>query len=259
MTEPTLIITGASRGLGAATAKIAAQLGANVVINARSEEDLAAMAQEIQDSGGQALGVAGDVSRIEDCWRLVNKALRQYDRVDAIINNAGIIDPMATIAESDPHTWKENIAINLLGPVYLTQAALPHLRKQNGRVISVSSGAAVKVVEGWSAYCSAKAALNHFNRILASEEDAITAIAFRPGAIDTEMQATIREEGGEGMPENAHARYQRLHEEGKLLPPEAPGKAMAVLALFAPHAWSGEFIAWDEARLQDLVAQYFPT
>ncbi|HEX6304359.1 MAG TPA: SDR family NAD(P)-dependent oxidoreductase, partial [Anaerolineales bacterium] len=185
MTEPTLIITGASRGLGAATAKIAAQLGANVIINARSEEDLAAMAQEIQDSGGRALGVAGDVSRIEDCWRLVNKALRQYGQVDAIINNAGIIDPMATIAESDPHTWKENIAINLLGPVYLTQAALPHLRKQNGRVINVSSGAAVKVVEGWSAYCSAKAALNHFNRILASEEDAITAIAFRPGAIDT--------------------------------------------------------------------------
>ncbi|HEX6304157.1 MAG TPA: SDR family NAD(P)-dependent oxidoreductase, partial [Anaerolineales bacterium] len=121
------------------------------------------------------------------------------------------------------------------------------------------SGAAVKVVEGWSAYCSAKAALNHFNRILASEEDAITAIAFRPGAIDTEMQATIREEGGEGMPENAHARYLRLHEQGKLLPPEVPGKTMAVLALFAPHAWSGEFIAWDEERVQDLVAQFFPT
>lgn len=259
MTEQTIIITGASRGLGAATTKLAAQLGANVVINARSEDELAAMAEEIRGSGGQALSVAGDVSHIEDCWRLVNKALREYGQVDAIINNAGIIEPMATIAESDPHTWKDNIAINLLGPVYLTQAALPHLRKRNGRVINVSSGAAVNVVEGWSAYCSAKAALNHFNRVLASEENAITAIAFRPGAVDTEMQAAIREEGGEGMPETAHQRYMRLHQEGKLLPPEAPGKSMAVLALFAPQDWSGEFIAWDEPRLQDLVSQYFPS
>lgn len=259
MSQPTLIITGASRGLGAATAKIAAQLGANVVINARSEDDLVTMSEEIRESGGTALSVAGDVSHIEDCWRLVNKALREYGQVDAIINNAGIIDPMSTIAEADPHIWKENIAINLLGPVYLTQAALPHLRKQNGRVINVSSGAAVKVVEGWSAYCSAKAAINHFNRVLASEEDAITAIAFRPGAVDTEMQENIREEGGEGMPQSDHQRYMRLHREGKLLPPEAPGKSMAVLALYAPHDWSGDFIPWDEPRVLDLVSQYLPS
>lgn len=256
MSQQTIIITGASRGLGAATAKIAARLGANVVINARSEDDLASVAEQIRSSGGQVLSVPGDVSHIEDCWRLVNKALRQYGQVNAIVNNAGIIEPIAPISEGDPHMWRANIEINVLGPVYLTQAALPHLRKQNGRVINVSSGAAVKVIQGWGAYCTAKAAVNHFNRMLASEEPSITAIAFRPGAVDTEMQATIREEGKEGMPADAHERYLGLHQQGDLLPPEVPGRSMAVLALYAPNGWSGEFIAWDEDRVQALVDRY---
>jgi NAD(P)-dependent dehydrogenase (short-subunit alcohol dehydrogenase family) len=253
MSDQTVIITGASRGLGAATAKITAKLGAEVVLNARSEDDLNEVAAEIRESGGQALVVPGDVSHVEDCWRLVNKALREYGRVDTIVNNAGIIEPIAPIAQGDPQMWRANVEINILGPVYLTQAALPHLRKRNGRVINVSSGAAVKVVEGWAAYCATKAALNHFTRVLAAEEAAVTAIAFRPGVVDTELQATIRAAGEEGMPAENYEHYVRLHQEGKLLPPELPGRSLAALSLYAPPSWSGEFISWDEERVRSLI------
>jgi NAD(P)-dependent dehydrogenase (short-subunit alcohol dehydrogenase family) len=111
----------------------------------------------------------------------------------------------------------------------------------------------VNVVGGWGAYSTAKAAINHLTRILASEEPAITAVALRPGIVDTEMQATIREKGKSHM---AEANYQWLYgqyDRGQLLPPEKPGKAIACLALFAPHEWSGEIIQWDEERVQQLV------
>jgi NAD(P)-dependent dehydrogenase (short-subunit alcohol dehydrogenase family) len=256
MVNQTILITGASQGLGAAAAKMAAKLGANVVINARSENRLDMVADKIRESGGEVLSVPGDVRVVEDCHRLVDKTLVEFGQLDAIVNNAGIIRPIAPIAEGTAEDWKENLEINLLGPVILTQIALRHLRMRNGRVISTSSGAAVKVIQGWGAYCTAKAALNHFNRVLASEETEITAITFRPGTMDTDMQSTIRSEGETGMPEETYSRYVRLHQQGALLSPELPGRALAVLALYAPHEWSGEFIAWDEDRVQTLVKQY---
>ncbi|HZD56705.1 MAG TPA: SDR family NAD(P)-dependent oxidoreductase [Anaerolineales bacterium] len=256
MTDQTILITGASRGLGAAAAKIAAKMGANVVINARSEASLYRMADEIRKSGGEVLSVPGDVSKIEDCHRLVDQTLVEFGQLDALINNAGIIKPIEPIAEGSAEDWRRNLEINLLGPILLTQIALPHLRMRNGRVISTSSGAAVRVIQGWGAYCTARAGLNHFNRVLASEESGITAITFRPGVMDTEMQSTIRREGDAGMPEETYARYLRLHQEGELLSPKLPGRALTALALYAPHQWSGEFIAWDEDRVQALVKQY---
>lgn len=256
MADQTILITGASRGLGAAAAKVAAKMGANVVINARSEDELDRVADEIRKSGGEVLSVPGDVSKTEDCHRLVDRTLVEFGQLDAIVNNAGIIKPIAPIAEGNAEDWMKNLNINLLGPILLTQTALRHLRMRNGRVISTSSGAAVRVIQGWGAYCTAKAGLNHFNGVLASEETEITAITFRPGVMDTEMQSTIRREGDVGMPAETYARYVRLHQEGNLLSPELPGRALAVLALHAPREWSGEFIAWDEDRVQALVEQF---
>jgi NAD(P)-dependent dehydrogenase (short-subunit alcohol dehydrogenase family) len=256
MTKPTILVTGASRGLGAAVAQIAAQMDANVVLSARSEGDLKAVAHQIESRGGRALPVAGDVSQFGDCERMVDEAIQAFNRLDAVVNNAGVIGPIAPIAAGDPQGWQENWAINVLGPFMITQVALPHLRQTNGRVINVSSGAAVSVTPGWAAYCTAKAALNHFTRILAKEEPAITAIALRPGVVDTTMQDTIRREGVEGMPEEVHARFVGYHEKGELLPPEVPGCAVAVLALFAPQSWTGSFIAWNSEEVQSLVRQF---
>jgi NAD(P)-dependent dehydrogenase (short-subunit alcohol dehydrogenase family) len=253
MSNPTVIITGASRGLGAAVAQISAQMGCNVVLNARSVGDLKQVADRIQAEGGSVLIAPGDVSLVENCEDIVAKTVKQFGSVEVLINNAGIIEPIAPIAEGSPESWWHNLAVNVLAPVMLTQAALPHLRESSGRVINISSGAAVSVIPGWGAYCVSKAALNHFTRILAEEEPAITTIAFRPGVVDTAMQAVIREQGSEGMTEDSHARFVDLHEEGALLPPELPGRALAAVALHAPHPWSGQFIQWDEERVQKLI------
>jgi NAD(P)-dependent dehydrogenase (short-subunit alcohol dehydrogenase family) len=256
MTKATVLITGSSRGLGAAAARMSAELGANVVLMARSEDDLEAVAAEIRSAGGQALVVDGDVSVAANCQRAVAEAVERFGGLDAVVNNAGTVEPIAPIAEGDLQAWQENLAVNLVGPVMITQAALPHLRQCSGRVLNVSSGAAIHVIPGWSAYCVAKAGINHFTRAVAEEEPAVTAIAFRPGVVDTAMQATIRTKGGKGMPEEEYARFVDYYEEGELLPPELPGCALAVLALYAPHEWSGEFVAWNEERVQSLVRRY---
>ncbi len=253
MTEKTIIITGASRGLGAAAARIAAEMGANVVLNARTEGALDAVVTSIRAEGGAALAIPGDVSTPEDCRALLAAAVERFGGLDALVNNAGIIEPIAPIAEGRLEAWTQNLAVNVLGPVMLTQAALPYLRKRAGRVINVSSGAAVKVVPGWGAYSAAKAAINSFTNILAAEEPEITAIAFRPGAVDTAMQDVIRRDGATGMPDEFHKKFVNLFAGGALLPPELPGKALALLALDAPHEWSGEFIPWDDARIQKLA------
>ena len=140
--------------------------------------------------------------------------------------------------------------------VMLTQVALPHLRQQKGRVINVSSGAAIHVIQGWGAYCAAKAALNHFTRVLAEEEPSITTIAFRPGGVDTAMQDTIREEGAQGMPQEVHARFLRHQKEGDLLPPVVPACSLTILALYAPREWSGAFLSWNDERVLSLVRQF---
>lgn len=255
--KPVVLITGASRGLGAAAAHAAADLGARVVLTARSAGALQEQAQRIRSGGGECLVVTGDLLVEEDVRRMVERSVDGWGRLDAVVNNAGVLEPIARIAEAPIDAWERNIQVNLLGPFVLTRFAIPHLRMTGGRVVNVSTGAAVKVTVGWSAYSAAKAALNLFTRYLAEEEPDITSVALRPGAVETEMQRKIREEGQSGMQEEKYTRYVRLHREQKLLPPEKPGKSMAVLALYAPVAWSGEFIAWDEDRVLALVREHF--
>jgi NAD(P)-dependent dehydrogenase (short-subunit alcohol dehydrogenase family) len=247
-----LLITGASRGLGAAVARTAAGIGAAVVLNARSAAPLQKLRDEIKDNGGEALALPGDVGQLETCRRLIAESIAAFGRLDSLVNNAAVIDPIAPIATADPHGWQTAVAVNLLGPMWLTQAALPHLRRRQGRVINVSSGAADYGIPGWAAYCTTKGALNQFNRVLAEEEPAVTAVAVRPGVVDTAMQVDIRQKGATGMPEDAHGRFVELHRQGNLLPPEKPGRAIALLALHAPAAWSGRFLSWDDADVAAL-------
>lgn len=256
MTRQTAIITGASRGLGAAAARIAGQMKANVVLVARTQSDLETVAEEVRTAGGQALPLVGDVSRSADCRRAIEETVKAFGRIDALVNNAGILTPISPIASADPKDWERNWAVNVLGPVMLTQNALPYLRQSKGRVINVSSGAAVRAMRGWAAYCVAKAGVNHFTRLLAAEEPDITCISYRPGVVDTAMQAMIRRDGAQGMPEEMYARFVRYYEEGELLPPEVPGCPLAVLAFHAPREWGGAFLSWNDEQVRALVRQF---
>jgi NAD(P)-dependent dehydrogenase (short-subunit alcohol dehydrogenase family) len=257
MDQPNIIVTGASHGLGAATAALAARLGASVVLAARSLDALREQAARIESAGGRALVIRADVSLAQERRAIVRQALEHFGRIDALVNNAGMIEPIDPIARARRRDWQRNWAVNVLGPVMLTQLALPHLRKNAGRVVNITSGSAETVVAGWGAYHSAKAAINHLTRVLASEEPAITTLALLPGIVDTAMQAAIRAKGEAHMAQSNYEWLFNLHENGKLLPPAAPARAIACLALYAPHEWSGEVLAWDDGRLQQLVEKAF--
>lgn len=175
--QPTVILTGASRGLGAATAQQLARLGANLVLNARSKHELASVAASINDQGGRAIPVTGDISQAAICDKLVVTGVEAFGVIDGIINNAAVLEPVAGIADSDAEAWQRHININLIGPYLLIRAALPSLRERQGRIINVSSGAANYATAGWSAYSASKAALNRLSEAVAIEEPTVTSLA----------------------------------------------------------------------------------
>ncbi len=255
--NPVAIISGASRGLGAATALWLAKVGAAVTLISRSETALKSVAKEVRQLGGTALVFKADTSDPDACQKAVAKTLKRFNKLDALVNNAGIVEPIAPLVQTDPERWHYNIAVNLLGPFYLTRAAISELRKQNGRIINVSSGAATTVIENASAYCAAKAALNHFTRVVAAEESELTVLSMRPGVVDTQMQKIIRREGPNFMPAEQYAYYQGLKERGELEPPEVPARSIGWLALNAPHEWSGDFLNYDDPRIAGPALDFF--
>lgn len=256
--KPTLIITGASRGLGAATARIAAGIGANVVLMARSAADLEDVAREIRAAGGTALPVHGDVTHAEDCRRVVAVAVERFGRVDGLINNAGVIEPLARVADADPDVWEALLHVNLIGALRMTCEALPFLRRSQGRIVNVSSGVSLTPRAGFGAYAASKGALNVFTKSLVLEEPRITSVAFRPGPVDTIMQDVIRAAGPARTSDETHAEFMGHKAQGTLLPPEVPGRAMAVLALYATRDIEGELVSWKDERVAALVARYAP-
>ncbi|GAB4572426.1 MAG: SDR family oxidoreductase [Anaerolineae bacterium] len=254
MGEPkTLIVTGASRGLGAAVAEVAARRGLNVVMMARSAGDLAAVAERITGAGGQAVAVPGDVTRAEDVERVVETAVARFGRIDALVNNAGVLEPMARIAAMDVAAWEYALAVNVTGPLRLIKAALPYLRQARGRVINISTGSSVRPRTGWGAYSVSKAALNMLTAVLAEEEPDLVCVAVRPGVVDTEMQARIREKGRDSMLPEQYEHFVRLFQTGDLMPPERPARAIVALALHAPRSINGEFVSWDDDVVQGLL------
>ena len=255
--RPVVIVTGASRGIGAATAQWLGRSGAAVSLIARTAADLETSAEAVRRSGGEALPIAADIALQESCRSAVARTLDRFGRIDALVNAAGVLGPIARAADAPAHDWVHNLAVNVFGPFYLIQAALPQLRDRGGCIVNVSSGAAENAVEGWSAYCSAKAALTHFTRVLAAEEPNVTAVSVRPGVVDTAMQAIIRQEGDAGMRSEKIAYFKRLKADGALEPAHVPGRVIAWLALHAPQSMSGRFVDYQDADVAEAALARF--
>jgi NAD(P)-dependent dehydrogenase (short-subunit alcohol dehydrogenase family) len=222
---------------------------------ARTAGDLEAAAEEVRREGGDAVVLPGDVADPEDCTRCVERAVERFGRLDGLVNNAGIVQPLAPVARTDPGAWQRNLEVNLLGPYRLTRTALAGLRAGAGRVVNVSSGAAQMVIESASAYCTAKAGLTHFTRIRAAEEPDLVVVALRPGVVDTAMQEALREAGPESMPPEQAETYRRLQQEGALVPPRLPARSAAWLALGAPKALSGRFLSYDDPEVAEAAEE----
>lgn len=192
------IVTGASRGIGEAAALALGEAGASVVLAARRVKHLEANAQKISAAGGKACALECDVSDYDACVRLVNETAVRFGPPDILVNNAGVIEPIAAVATAEPQAWARSIEINLIGAYYAIRAVLPGmLERGHGDIINVSSGAAHRPLEGWSAYCSGKAGLAMVTRAIDLEHRAggIRIFGFQPGTTDTEMQVTIRASG----------------------------------------------------------------
>jgi NAD(P)-dependent dehydrogenase (short-subunit alcohol dehydrogenase family) len=247
--EKVVIVTGASRGLGAAAADILCQRGAAVVLAGRSAGLLHEVAESLKSRGGRAEAQPGDVSDPAFCHRIVETALSHYGAIHGLINNAGIVEPLGSVETANETAWRYNIEVNLLGPFFMMRNALASLRKSGGRIVNVSSGAAQHTISGAGAYCAAKAALTHLTRVVADEAPEVTAMAVRPGVVDTDMQALIRREGPSSMPPAQANYFLELKRQGRLEPPRVPARVIAWLSLFAPRAFSGRFLNYDDPEI----------
>lgn len=192
------LVTGASKGIGAAAAKHLAGLGARVVLAARSQGAIEALAGEIVAAGGKAVPVVCDVARYSDVAAAVERAQAEFGGLDILVNNAGVIEPIARLAESEPEAWGQVIDTNVKGVYHGLRAALPVMQAQgHGVVINISSGAATGALEGWSHYCASKAAALSLTRCAHKEyaERGVRVVGLSPGTVATEMQVQIKASG----------------------------------------------------------------
>lgn len=189
-----VVITGASQGIGAATARVFADAGARVVLLARSAGQIEALATDI---GRGALAIPCDVSNAGMVQTALGRVAVECGGLDVLIGNAGVIDPIARIADARVEEWSRAIDINLKGVFYGMQAAIPLMRARGGTIITVSSGAAHNPLEGWSAYCAAKAGAAMLTRSAHLEEDGngLRIMGMSPGTVATDMQVKIKASG----------------------------------------------------------------
>ena len=195
LTGKTVLITGASRGIGAATARAFSQAGANVALVSRSEDAIAELAGEI---GAKALAIPCDVSRFWEMQAAVDACGATFGSLDVLVGNAGVIEPISHLATSDPEGWGKAVDINLKGVYHGMRAALPVMLKQGaGTILTISSGAAHGPVEAWSHYCASKAGAAMLTRCVHMENagQGIRAIGLSPGTVATQMQVEIKASG----------------------------------------------------------------
>jgi NADP-dependent 3-hydroxy acid dehydrogenase YdfG len=187
------IITGASSGIGEATAIALAAEGAKVVIAARRVERLEAVAKQIIDHGGQALSIVSDITDEAQAKNVIQKAYAEFGHIDILVNNAGISFP-GRIENADPSNWRKMIDINVLALMYTTHIALPIFKAQkSGHIVNISSVAGRIARAGMAGYNVTKWGVNAFSEALRQEvyQDNIRVTIIEPGLVETEIDQHI--------------------------------------------------------------------
>ncbi len=234
LTGKTALITGASRGIGAETARLFADAGANVALVARSADSIADVAGEI---GAKAIAIPCDISRYWELEKATSGCVDAFGGLDIVVNNAGVIEPISHLASADPEAWGQVIDINLKGVFYAMRAALPVMRGAGGgTILTVSSGAAHGPVEAWSHYCSSKAGAAMLTRCLHKEEaeNGIRAMGLSPGTVATQMQREIKASGINPVSQLDWSDH---------IPPDWPAKALLWMCGSGADAHMGEEIS----------------
>lgn len=239
-----VMITGASRGIGADAARVFAAAGAKVALLARSTAEINALAAEI---GEGALAIPCDVSD----WSAMEMAVAQCEQtlgpVDVMINNAGVIEPISHLATADPAGWGQAVDINVKGVFHGMRAVVPGMiARGGGSVLTISSGAAHHAIEAWSHYCASKAAANMLTRSLDTENraDGIRAIGLSPGTVATQMQREIKASGINPVSQLDWSEH---------IPAEWPAKTLLWMCTAAADRFLGDEISLRDEEIRKSV------
>jgi len=227
-------VTGGGRGIGRSIALRLAQEGATVAISARGADAINQTAQDIQSTGGKALAIPADISKVDDVQIAAATIREALGTVDILINNAAIVDPVGHIKDIDPMAWEQTQRVNVLGAYYTIHQVLPAMLAQDyGRIVGITSSAATgDGIPRFNAYSTSKAALDMMTRNAALDlaGSGVTINNLSPGAVDTEMQVAIRKiptERGGVVIDQFKARYA----EGQLNTPEHSARHVLALLL----------------------------
>jgi NAD(P)-dependent dehydrogenase (short-subunit alcohol dehydrogenase family) len=240
----TVLVTGASRGIGEAAARAFAAAGANVALLARSEDEIGRIAGEI---GRQALAIPCDVSRYWEVAAAVDASLGTFGSLDVLVNNAGVIGPISPLAEAEPEAWSQAIDINLKGVFHGMRAAIPAMvARGGGTILSISSGAATGPTEAWSQYNASKAGAAMLTRCadLEYREQGIRALGLSPGTVATEMQREIKASGIN--------RISRL-DWSDHIPPDWPARALVWMCGPDADEWRGRDVSLRDEEIRRRV------
>ncbi|MFM7446672.1 MAG: SDR family NAD(P)-dependent oxidoreductase [Tabrizicola sp.] len=237
LTGKTALVTGGNRGIGLATVRALVAAGAEVHFTARSAANLAAAQRELGETSA-----TGHLANMTD--RIAMTTLMEQG-FDILVNNAAVIGPIGRILDVSVEDWAANIEINLTSAFHATQRALAGMvAKGGGTIVNISSGAAHRPQEGWSAYCAGKAGLAMLTRSVHMEYAAqgIRIFGFAPGVVDTDMQGAIRASGINPVSKIPRA---------DLAPADHPARAIAWLCTPAADALAGQEL---DIRAPDLRA-----
>jgi len=229
-------VTGAGRGIGRAVALALAEQGAAVALASRTQNEVEQVAEEIRSRGGEAIAALLDVSN----WDMVNWTAQQIEAalgpIDILINNAGVLEPLGKLWETDPEQAGRLFNINLSGAYHGMRAVFPGMvNRGRGVVVNISSSAAARIAPGWSIYAASKAGLDQLTRSVAVDlkDTAIRVYSLYPGLVETKMLETLCAATPDQLPPDRRQFFIDRKEAGKVLPPEVP--ARATVWLCSPH------------------------
>jgi len=241
----TLIITGASRGIGRALALELAEAGVSLVLNARDASLLSEVASECKNLGTRGVAVAGSAAEGATAAKLVDAA-RDLGDFHGFIQVAGVLHPGPFLWELSEAHFREVFAGNVMASYQMIRFAVPELLKRgDGLAVFIGSGAAEKSIPGIAAYCAAKAAEEHLVRQLAAEAPQITTFIYRPGVVETRMQQQARTSEG-GASQELRQTFWGFKERGELLSPAEAAKALVNVLRSNPRRFQGGMATWRD-------------